>query len=80
MFVTYKTDYYFNRSEVPKAGDEFSQTSAPPPAYNPTYDEQAYVPTGEVNIESSGFDEVNRRPFLMKVCITGIDPFMFLYF
>ncbi|CBY07425.1 unnamed protein product [Oikopleura dioica] len=57
-------------NEVPKAGDEFSQTSAPPPAYNPTYDEQAYVPTGEVNIESSGFDEVNRRPFLMKVCIT----------
>merc|ERR1711953_152158 len=56
-------------SGIPKAGQEFENGGHPPAYETPSY-ENAYVPAGDINIESSGFDEINRRPFLMKVCIT----------
>jgi len=72
------------QTDIPVAGGDIPSQSGAPPMYEPYPKEYAqssldqrqqpppeqYIPDGTTEVEGVGFDEVNRKPFLIKVIVT----------
>jgi len=68
------SSYRETSTNIPVAGDEFKKNESPPDywASNTVNPDTQYVPTGDTHVEGVGFDEVNRKPFLLKVIGTVV--------
>jgi len=68
------SSYGETSTNIPVAGDEFKKNESPPDywASNTVNPDTQYVPTGDNHVEGVGFDEVNRKPFLLKVIGTVV--------